>query len=142
MAKFADGHKEQMEDQRTGKTYCAGVALAQATKTAKAKHTATERNPKGTAPEDMRCPYHHPLYCTILGHNTASNKSCFAKHKNKEERKVILATIKRLQIKAELAVQADGMFFLSYSFYLLKQFSNFDSSNEILISYDMFPFFF
>ena len=102
-----------MEDQCTGKTYGVGVTLAQATKTVKVKRTATKHSPKGTAPEDMRCPYHHPLYCTILGHNTASNKSCFAKHKNKEEQKVIIATIKRLQIEAELAVQADGMFFLS-----------------------------
>ena len=39
LAKFAEGHKEQMDDQRTGKTYGAGVALAQATKTAKKIHS-------------------------------------------------------------------------------------------------------
>ena len=31
LAKFTDGHKEQMEDARTGKTYGADVALTQAT---------------------------------------------------------------------------------------------------------------
>jgi hypothetical protein len=125
LAKFAEGHKEQMDDARTGKTYGAGVALAQATKTAKAKHTATERNPKGTAPENMRCPYHHPKFCTILGHNAESNKSCFAKYKTKDERKVILATIKSWQIEAELAVQADGMFFFVVQVVLTNSVLNF-----------------
>ena len=111
LAKFTDGHKEQMEDARTGKTYGADVALTQATKIAKAKHIATKQNPKGTAPENMRCPYHHPMFCAIMGHNAASNKSCFAKHKTIDKLKVILATIKRLQIEVELAVQADGMSF-------------------------------
>ena len=52
--KFADSHKEQMEDARTGKTYGAGVALAQATKQAKDKLTAAARNPKGTPKELQR----------------------------------------------------------------------------------------
>ena len=99
-----------MDDQRTGKTYRAGVALAQATKTAKAKHTAAERNPKGTAPELMQCPYHHPHFCTQLGHTAASSKHCFAKTKTKEERKEILANIKKWQIEEELALQANGTF--------------------------------
>ena len=54
LATFSKVHKEQMEDARTGKTYGAGVALAQVTKIAKAKYTAVKRNPKGTAPEMMR----------------------------------------------------------------------------------------
>ena len=117
LAKFAEGHKEQMDDQRTGKTYGAGVALAQATKAAKTKYTAAKRNPTGTAPECMRCPYHHPQFCTLLGHTSASFKNCFAKLKSKEERKVILATIKSMQIEEELALQADGMFIFLYLLY-------------------------
>ena len=108
LATIGKSHKEQMEDARTGKTYGAGVALAQATKTAKAKHTAATRNPKGTAPEYLRCPYHHPRFRTVLGHTAASSKHCFAKTKTKEERKEILDTIKKWRIEEELALQANG----------------------------------
>ena len=118
IAKFAEGHKEHMDDHKTGKTYGAGVALAQATKTAKTKHTAAARNPKGTAPECMRCPYHHPRFCTVLGHNTASSEHCYAKTKTKEERKEILSTIMKMQIDKELATQTDGMFIFAVSFVL------------------------
>ena len=107
-AKFAIEHQEQMEDARTGKTYGAGVALATATKQANTKHTAAARNPPGTPKELMRCAYYHPLYCTILGHNSAANRECGVKHKTPEERKVILATLKKIQIEEELALQKDG----------------------------------
>ena len=40
-----------MDDARTGKTYGAGLTLAQGMKTAKAKHTAAKRNPKRIAQE-------------------------------------------------------------------------------------------
>ena len=116
-AKYAKGHKEQMDDLRTGKSYGAGVALSNAKKKQKIKHTAAERNPTGTAPECMRCPYHHPLFCTTLGHTSTAFHNCFAKHKTKEERKSILATIKTMQINEELALQEDDMFILLYFLY-------------------------
>ena len=99
-----------MDDARTGETYGDGVALAQATKTAKAQYTAAKRNPKEIAPEQQRCSYHHPRFCTLLGHSTASSKQCFAKTKTNEEQKEILAIIRKWQIEEELAVQADGMY--------------------------------
>ena len=112
MTKFTAQHKEQMEDARTGKTYGAGVALAAATKSATAKLTASMRNPEGTPKELLRCSYYHPLFCTVLGHTSCATKGCGVKHKSKDERKVILATIKRMQIEEELAVQHDGMFYI------------------------------
>ena len=112
MTKFSAQHKEQMDDARTGKTYGAGVALAAATKSATAKLTASMRNPEGTPKELLRCSYYHPLFCTVLGHTSCATKGCGVKHKSKDERKVILATIKRMQIEEELAVQHNGMFYI------------------------------
>ena len=107
--KQAEQHRGQMDDARTGKTYGAGVALAAAKKTAKEKHTAAARNPKGTPKECLRCPYYHPQFCTVLGHTSAASKSCAMNGKSKEERNSILATIKKWQIDAELALQStDG----------------------------------
>ena len=107
-SKFSDQHKEQMEDARTGKTYGAGVALAAAKKTATAKLTAAGRNPEGTPKELMRCAYYHPLYCNVLGHNSAASKQCGVKSKTKEERKVILATLQKMQIEEDLVLLGDG----------------------------------
>ena len=66
MAKFHEAHKEQMNDAKTGKMYGAGVAVKVATTKAKEKDTAAERNPEGTPKDQLRYPYHHPLYCTAL----------------------------------------------------------------------------
>ena len=45
LEKCTDSHREQMDNAKLGKTYGEDVDLAQATKTAKAKHTVTKRNP-------------------------------------------------------------------------------------------------
>ena len=81
-----------------------GVALATIIWKGKAKHTAAERNPKWTAPECMRCPYYNPRFCTVLGHTSSTLKDCFMKFKTKDERKVILNTLKMWQIYEELAL--------------------------------------
>ena len=104
LANYSQQHKEQMHDAKTGKTYGAGVALKEATKKAKQKLTAAARNPKNTKKELLRCPYYHPLYCDVLGHTSASSIQCKMKQKSKEERKVALDTIQRLQIEEELKV--------------------------------------
>ena len=102
-------HIEQMNNVKTGKTYGVGVALKEATKQANATLTATARNPKNCPKELQRCAYYHPLYCTSLGHTTASSQICAMKQKTKEERKVILNHIKSLRIEEELAiVQENG----------------------------------
>ena len=91
-----------MNDEKTGKTYGAGVALKTAKKKAKNTLTAASRNPKGTPKELLRCPYHHPLYCTVLGHTSCASKECGAKPKIKAERTAILLHIKKLEIDEEL----------------------------------------
>ena len=83
-----------MDNTETGNTYGAGVVLVTAKRKAKEKHTTAERNPNGTVPEYMRCPYYHPRFCTVLGHTFAASKDCFMKFKTKDECKVILDTLK------------------------------------------------
>ena len=80
---IAQSHIEQMNDAKTGNTYGSGVALKDATKKAKETLTATVRNPKNCPKELQRCAYHHPLYCTSLGHTTALSLLCAMKKKTK-----------------------------------------------------------
>ena len=51
------------------------------------------RNPKGTPKDQRRCKYHHPHYCTSLGHVDARNKSCYAHQLQSEKRDVVLSTV-------------------------------------------------
>ena len=97
-----------MNDLKTGKTYGSGVALKEAKKKAKETLSATARNPKDCPKELQRCAYHHPLYCTVLGHTTASSKACAMKQKSPEEQKVILDHIKTLRIEEELILVQDN----------------------------------
>ena len=99
-----------MYDAKTGKTYGAGVALATVKKRADAKPTAAARNPKGTPKELFQCTYFRPLYCTTLGHSTASSKECAMKIVSPSDRKEVLVKIKKMQLNEELevALQENG----------------------------------
>ena len=98
-----------MDNKGTGKTYGTGIALATAEKLVDAKLIAASRNPKGAPKELLQYSYHYPNYCTILVHLSAVNKECSVKHKTKEERFPIWATLKCIQTEGELALQNDGM---------------------------------
>ena len=133
-AKMDQIHKEQMNDRKTGKTYGAGIALVAAKKRADAKLTSASRNPKGTPKEQLRCPYYHPLYCTKLGHTTASSKDCAMKHKSVDKRKAILAELKKLVVNQELesvleengkSILATKYYFFLFSKLISSQFSHF-----------------
>ena len=100
--KFGKAHAKQMNDIKTGKTYGAGVALKTAMKKAEKNLTAASRNPKGTPKELLRCPYHHPIYCTVLGHTSCASKECAANPKSKAERQAILLHIKKMEVEEEL----------------------------------------
>ena len=58
LTKFAESHKEQMDDAKTGKTYGSGVALKAAKKNATDKLPAAMRNPEGTPKHLQRCAYY------------------------------------------------------------------------------------
>ena len=53
----------------------------------------TSRNPIGTPADQLRCPYYHQMYYTLLGHKNCSFPLCGRKTKIKEERAVALKVI-------------------------------------------------
>jgi len=53
------------------------LALAAAVKKVKDLHDV--RNPKGTPAALMRCKFHHPRYCNVLGHTSAASRFCLMK---------------------------------------------------------------
>ena len=109
-------HAAQMHDLKTGKTYGAGVALATAKKVATKETSAAERNPQGTRLEDWKCPYFHPLYCTVRGHKSMANDQCGVHGKSKEELKSILAIIKADALQQALArVKGELLFYFVLS---------------------------
>ena len=71
MVKFGTMQHDQQKDVKTSKSYGSGVALVTAKKQATANLTVKRRNPEGTPKLQMKCPYRHPNYCTVLGHTMA-----------------------------------------------------------------------
>ena len=107
--KFDQLHKDQMNDAKSGMQYGSGVALEEAKKQAKRILTA-ERNPKGTPKEQLRCPYYHPLYCTILGHDSCRSKECGVNNKSAAERKEIVKELNKVRKEEAFAraIQESG----------------------------------
>lgn len=70
--------------------YQTGIAVTAAKKSLL---KAADRNPEGIPKELYKCPYYHPLYCTVLGHTSCANMFCGMKHKTKPERDVALKVI-------------------------------------------------
>ena len=62
-AKFAEAHRSQLEENKTGAKYESGVAVKQAKKSLK---LAAPRNPKGTLPADWKCPFFTPNFAPLL----------------------------------------------------------------------------
>ena len=79
--------------------YKSGIAAVAAKKTLP---TAKDRNPKGTPQEQLRCPFHHPKYCTLLGHRDARSKVCMMHGKSKEERSAASKVIQKELIDMEV----------------------------------------
>ena len=86
-------HKQFMDGYKAGCMYETGIAVAKAKKSLP---KAADRNPEGTPKEQLRCPYSHPMYCTVLGHTSCASKDCQMKTATKAERaealKVIMAS--------------------------------------------------
>ena len=62
----------------------------------------SSRNPPGTETCNYRCKFYHPLYCTTLGHKSATHKSCFMANKSKQEREEAEKEIIRLSVEEHL----------------------------------------
>ena len=89
-AKFAEAHRSQLEEVKTGTKYETEVAITLAKKITK---SAPKRNPEGTLPSDWKCPYHRPKFCFVKGHHDFWSGNCRLHGKSKEERDEVLAII-------------------------------------------------
>ena len=47
---------------------------------------STARNPTGTPRVELKCRFHHPLFCTTLGHASCRSKECSMHSKSKVKR--------------------------------------------------------
>ena len=86
--RFVEGHKAGLE-------YCAEIAVAAAMKNIP---TASDRNPKGTPKDKLKCQYYHPCYCTKLGHSNCNSNDCAMKMKSKDEQAAALKDIRDSQV--------------------------------------------
>ena len=109
-AKQNDAHKTQLDAYKEDIFYESGAAMAHAKKTLK----ALPRNPEGTPADQLKCPYYHPQYCTLLGHKSCSFPLCRMKTKSKDESaaalKVILDESVNQKVKRNELL---GMYFLN-----------------------------
>ena len=90
---------------KAGMDYSAGIAINEAKKRAVEAASNNKRNPKGTPKELLKCKYHHPRFCTVLGHSSVTSKSCFMHGTSKEERDAAMRTIMNELVTAELKAQ-------------------------------------
>ena len=74
--KLKNDHKQDMEAQKRGEVYEAGVALKSAKNDAKTLNTHALRNSVGTPKAKWRYKYWHQDYCQVLGHTTSASKLC------------------------------------------------------------------
>ena len=82
--------------------------MAHAKKTLK----AIPWNPEGTPADQLRCPYYHQQYCTVLGHKSYSFPLCGMKTKSKHERAVAMKVILAESVDREVKRNALlGMYF-------------------------------
>ena len=80
--KYKQLREKQMYDNKNGLGYETGMSMALARSRLKEKNV--ERNPEGAAKKKLRCPYHHPKWCTVLGHNSRRSDTCMMKGKPPE----------------------------------------------------------
>ena len=97
--KYNSAFKKQQDGHKEGMGYKSGIAAVAAKKNLP---TAKDRNPKGTPQDKLRCPFHHPNYCTLLGHRDARSKVCMMHGKSKEERSAAAKVIQKELIAIEV----------------------------------------
>ena len=85
--KYEAAHIQDMDDQKRGNQYRSGVAVnPDIQKEVRIALSNEGRNPANTPDDKKRCRYHHPRFCTKLGHSSCSHRDCFMKGKTKQER--------------------------------------------------------
>ena len=76
-SKYKTAQREYIKQQRTGDCYQSSIALAATKKVVMASPSVSDRNQPGTTKDKIRCLYHHPNYCVLLGHNDAKSDGCY-----------------------------------------------------------------
>ena len=89
-SKFAEAHRSQLEDAKTGAQYESGIAVKNAKKTLK---DAPKRNPPGTLLSEWKCKFNNENYCINKGHRDARSVDCWGNGKTKEEKDAAVAMI-------------------------------------------------
>ena len=102
--KYNSAFKKQREGHEEGLGYQPGIAAAAAKKNLPA---AAARNPKGTPKLQLRCPYYHPSYCTLLGHRDARTEGCAMYKKSKEVKDAATKVITGELIAIEVSLLKD-----------------------------------
>ena len=103
--KFAKAQKEALDSHSAGLSYESGLALAAAVK--QVKNLQGVRNPKGTPVDKMRCKFHHPRYCNVLGHSSAASPLCKMKEVSAAERLVVEKAIMKEAVDRELVMTSN-----------------------------------
>ena len=92
--KFKSVQKLDLEGQKAGLEYQAGVAVREAKKNTEEKLKNKNRNPECTDAKKLRCVFYHPKFCNVLGHRSCRSKDCAMHSKTKQQRKEALEYIK------------------------------------------------
>jgi hypothetical protein len=97
--------EKQMNDNKNGLDYETGLAMTLAR--SQIKEYKVERNPKGTPEDKLRCPYHHPNWCTVLGHNSMRDKKCMMKGKSPEIQKAAKDEIQKDLVLEQMKLDSE-----------------------------------
>ena len=79
-SKYKTAQREYIKQQRTGDCYQSSIALAETKKVVMASPSVSDSNLPGTTKDKIRCMYHHPNYCVLLGH-TDTRSTGYYSHK-------------------------------------------------------------
>ena len=71
---FGKAQQEVLDSHSAGLQYESGLALAAAVK--QVKNLQGVRNPKVIPTAQIRCKFHHPRYCNVLGHSSMVSPLC------------------------------------------------------------------
>ena len=97
--KYNNAFKKQRDGHEKGLGYQPGIATAGAKKSLPA---AKESSPKGTPKSQLRCPFYHPSYCTLLGHRDTRTQGCALHGKSEEVKdtatKVIIGELIAIEV--------------------------------------------
>ena len=106
-----------MHDNKEGKTYEAGMALTMARSRIKEQKKKTKETLVDVPLHMRKCTYHHPQFCTVLGHTTCGSKQCMMKGKPPQFLKEAKKTIENDLLKEQMRIDGDTASKYQYYFF-------------------------